>query len=42
MVSVANNNFVGTGKLVAVARSILDGVRGEELGGHVQVGHSLA
>ena len=35
MVSVANDTLVGTGNLVAVARSTLVGVRGEELGGHL-------
>ena len=37
-VSVANDTLVGTGNIVAVARSIFVGVRGEELGGHMQVG----
>ena len=42
MASVASNTLVGTvretGNLVVVARSTLVSVRGEELGGHVQVG----
>ena len=46
MVPVASNTLVGTVRetknLVVVARSTLVSVRGEELGGHVQVGPLFA